>query len=103
MKIKTGDTVQIITGADKGKKGKVLRVFLKKERVIVEGANMVKRHKKATSRGQEQGIIDKPASIHVSNVMIVDGSTKVPTRVGFDKGEKGKKRVTKKTGKPVDK
>lgn len=103
MKIKTGDTVQIITGAHKGTKGKVLRVLVQEERVIIEGANMVKRHKKATRRGQEQGIIEKPAPIHVSNVMLVDASTKIPTRVGFDKDESGKKRVAKKTKKTVDK
>lgn len=103
MKIKTGDTVQIITGAHKGTKGKVLRVLVSEDRVIVEGTNMVKRHKKATTRGQEQGIIEKPAPIHVSNVMLLDASTKLPTRVGFEKDEKGKKRVTKKTRKPVDK
>lgn len=103
MKIKTGDTVQIITGAHKGTKGKVLRVLVKEDRVVVEGANMVKRHKKATRRGQEQGIIEKPAPIHISNVMFVDASTKVPTRVGFDKSESGKKRVTKKTRKTIDK
>ncbi len=103
MKIKAGDTVQIIAGKDKGKSGKVLKSFPKEERVLVEGANIVKRHKRARQRGQEHGILQKPAPLHVSNVMIVDPASKVRTRVANDATTEKKKRVSKKTRKSVDK
>ena len=69
MKIKRGDTVKIITGRDRGKQGKVVRVLPSKQRLMVEGLNLVKRHVKARSQKQKGGIIEKEAGIHVSNVM----------------------------------
>ena len=68
MKIKRGDMVRIITGRDRGKEGKVIKVMPSKERVLVEGLNLVKRHVKARSQKQKGGIIEKEAGLHVSNV-----------------------------------
>lgn len=68
MKIKRGDTVKVLVGRDRGKEGKVVRVLPAKQRVMVEGVNLVKRHVKARSQKQKGGIIEKEASIHVSNV-----------------------------------
>ena len=84
MKIKKGDTVQVLTGKDKGSTGKVIAVYRETERVLVEGVNRVTRHTKAgqTARGsQTGGLVVQEAPIHVSNVMIVDSSDKRPTRV----------------------
>ena len=84
MKIKKGDTVQVLTGKDKGSTGKVIAVYRETERVLVEGVNRVTRHTKAgqTARGsQTGGLVVQEAPIHVSNVMIVDSSDKKPTRV----------------------
>ena len=101
MKIKKGDTVQIITGKDRGKQGKVVRVIPDEERVVVEGINIAKRHRRAQQQGQESGIVEKPAPIHVSNVMLLDPTTKVPTRVGYQiEGDK-KIRISKKTHKEI--
>ncbi len=83
-KIKSGDLVQVISGADKGKQGKVLRVIPKENRVIVEGVKIVIKHNKANPMTGVAGGIEKvEAPIHVSNVAIVDPETKKPTRVGF--------------------
>ena len=68
MKIKRGDTVKVLVGRDRGKEGKVVRVIPSKQRVLVEGVNLMKRHVKARSQKQKGGIIEKEASIHVSNV-----------------------------------
>jgi len=68
MKIKRGDTVKVLVGRDRGKEGKVVRVLPAKQRVMVEGVNLVKRHVKARSQKQKGGIVEKEASIHVSNV-----------------------------------
>ena len=84
MKIKKGDTVQVLAGKDKGSTGKVIAVYRETERVLVEGVNRVTRHTKAgqTARGsQTGGLVVQEAPIHVSNVMIVDSSDKKPTRV----------------------
>jgi len=81
MHVKTGDTVVVIAGKEKGKEGKVKAALPKKNRVVVEGVNMVKKHQKPTPTNPQGGIIEKEASIHVSNVMIVDPETKKPTRV----------------------
>lgn len=71
MKIKKGNTVMVISGKDKGKKGEVLRVIPKENRVVVDGVGIVKRHVKKTSRGQSGRIVERPASIHASNVALV--------------------------------
>jgi large subunit ribosomal protein L24 len=82
-RIRSGDTVVVLSGKDKGKSGKVREVLPKEDRVIVEGINLVKRHTKARGPGQPGGIIEKEAALHVSNVAIADPSTGKPTRVGF--------------------
>ncbi len=81
MPITRGDNVRVLRGEDKGKEGKVLRVFTKTGRVTVEGVNIVKRHRKARSAEEESAIIDMPAPIHHSNLMLLDPKSGAPTRV----------------------
>jgi large subunit ribosomal protein L24 len=101
MHIKKGDTVVVITGKDKGKKGKVLKAMPKQDRVIVEGINIQTKHQKQTRTAQSE-IKHQEGSIHISNVMFYDAKTKAPTRVGY-KIENGKKvRISKKTGAVID-
>ncbi|MGY3778350.1 50S ribosomal protein L24 [Isobaculum melis] len=103
MYVKTGDKVKIISGKDKGKEGIVLKAFPKKDRVVVEGMNMMKKHQKPNTANPQGGILTIEAPIHVSNVMLIDPKTGEPTRVGY-KVEDGKKvRVSKKTGEVLDK
>ncbi len=78
--VTTGDTVKVVRGDDKGHVGKVLRVYRKTGRVVVEGANIVKRHRKARNAEEQGGIVDFPAPIHASNVMLLDPKTDAPTR-----------------------
>jgi large subunit ribosomal protein L24 len=82
MKIRKNDTVMIIAGNDSGKTGKVLKVFPKKSRIIIEGINMRKRHTKPSQKNPQGGILEKEAPIHVSNVMILDPKSNEPTRIG---------------------
>lgn len=100
-KIKKGDTVQIMTGKDRGNTGKVLQVYPKRERVLVEGLNMVKKHRRG-GQGQEAGIVEMEAPLHISNVQIVDPSDGKPCRVGFDIKDGVKKRVSRRTGSVLD-
>ena len=105
LKIKKGDTVYVNAGNDKGKTGKVLTVLKDKDRVIVEGINLVSRHTKPNSKQPQGGIIKQEAGIHISNVNLLDPSSTaakpVPTRVGY-KLEGGKKvRVAKKSGQEI--
>ena len=102
MKIKKGDKVLVTTGRDKGKKGEVLRVEPRKDRVIVQGVNLVKRHTRPT-QVNPGGIIEKEASIHVSNVAHIDPKSDAPTRVGFrvDEGDR-KVRYAKRSGAAID-
>lgn len=98
MHVKKGDKVIVITGKDKGKTGTVIEALPKKDRVVVEGVNMIKKHQKPTQMNPEGGIEEREAAIHVSNVMLLDPKTNKPTRVGY-KVEDGKKvRVAKKSG-----
>jgi large subunit ribosomal protein L24 len=93
LKVKKGDTVQVITGKDRGVKGRVLRAYPENERVLVEGANRIKKHTKVTqtSRGaQAGGIIVQEASIHVSNVMVVCPNCDKPSRMGSRRDENGR-------------
>ena len=99
MPITKGDTVRIVRGDEKGKEGKVLRVLPKKGRVVVEGINIVKRHKKPRSADEPGGIIDFPAPIHHSNVMLLDPKSGEPTRVKVRVAEDGtKERLSAKSG-----
>ena len=101
-KIKKNDDVIVISGRDKGKKGSVLLVLPKKDRVIVQGVNMVKRHTRATA-GQSGGIVEKELPIHVSNIAIVVPDGGKATRVGFRILEDGRKvRVAKRSGEMID-
>src|SRR3569833_65677 len=106
MKIKKGDTVQVLTGKDRGLRGKVLEAYPKDERVLVEGANRGKKHTKqqTSQRGsQTGGIITTEAAIHVSNVAIVHPKTGKPGRVGYRLAAAGKKvRVLRSGGEEVD-
>ena len=101
MKIKKGDTVQIISGNDSGKSGRVIKVFPLKRKVIVEGLNMVKKHTRPTQENQQGGIMEKEAAIHVSNVMFLVGEK--PTRIGYKILKDGKKvKFAKKTGEVIN-
>jgi large subunit ribosomal protein L24 len=104
VKVKKGDTVVVIAGRDKGAKGKVITAIPKRQRVIVQGVNQVKKHTRVTttSRGaQAGGIITQEAAIHVSNVMVVDSDGK-PARVGYRRDEDGRKvRISRRTGKDI--
>ncbi|MTD32238.1 50S ribosomal protein L24 [Planomicrobium sp. YIM 101495] len=103
MHVKKGDKVMVISGKDKGKTGVVLTAFPKKDRVLVEGINIVKKHSKPNQANPQGGIVSQEAAIHVSNVMLLDPKSGEPTRVGY-KVEDGKKvRVAKKSGEILDK
>ena len=91
MKIRKNDTVQVATGKDKGKKGKVRFAYPKDEKVIVEGINYIKRHTKAKRQVRQAGIIELEAPIHISNLMLLCNKCNKPTRVGFSFLEDGKK------------
>ncbi len=97
MKIKKNDMVIVISGADKGKTGKVLQVIPERTRVIVEGINFVKRHTKARGQGEQGGILEKEASLHISNVQLLYNDE--PTKIGYQTLADGKKvRVARRTG-----
>ena len=83
MKVLKNDTVLIVTGNDRGKKGKVLKVFPKKNRIIVEGVNFIKRHTRPSQKAPQGGIMEKESSIQVSNVMVICNKCGEPTRVGY--------------------
>jgi large subunit ribosomal protein L24 len=104
MKVKKGDTVVVISGKDKGAKGKVIQAYPDSQRILVEGVNRIKKHTKVTQtqRGaQSGGIVTQEASIHASNVMVVDSDGK-PTRVGYRENDEGKRvRVSKRNGKDI--
>ena len=101
-KIRKGDRVVILSGRDKGRSGAVLKVLPKEERVLVEGLNIVHRHTRPTQADPKGGIKDKEASLHLSNVALVDPKTGGPTRVGF-RVEDGKKvRFAKKSGEVIN-
>jgi large subunit ribosomal protein L24 len=108
MKIRRDDTVRIIAGKDKGRTGRVLRVDPKKDKVYVEGANIIKRHTRPrtlrdTQRSQELGgIVEKEGPIHVSNVMLVDMESNEPTRVRITRDDGRRRRISKKSGKEID-
>ncbi|MBP8272933.1 MAG: 50S ribosomal protein L24 [Acidobacteria bacterium] len=105
MKIRKNDQVVVIAGRDRSKKGRVLSVDPAKRRVIVEGVGMIKRHTKPNpQKGVKGGIVEREASIHVSNVMLVDPDTSAPTRVGYTLHDDGsKQRISRKSGSVVDK
>lgn len=97
-KIKKGDTVVVITGSDKGKQGKVLRVLVDKNRVVVEGVNRLWKHVRPSQRYPQGGRIQKDAPIHVSNVQLLDPQSGKGTRVRFEERDGVKHRVAVKSG-----
>ena len=102
-RIKKGDTVVVITGADKGKRGEVLQVRPKDERAVVKGVNIAKKHTKAQGMGQPGGIIEKEATIHLSNLSLVDPQTNKPTRIGFRVLDDGRKvRIARPSGAVIE-
>jgi large subunit ribosomal protein L24 len=100
-KIKKGDRVVVLTGKDKGREGRVLKVFPKDERVLVEGLNIVQRHTRPSQADPEGGVKNKEAPLHLSNVAFVDSQGK-PTRVGFRMEGEKKVRFAKTTGEAIN-
>lgn len=103
LRIRKNDTVQVIAGKDKGKRGKVLRVVTDTDRVIVEGINVAKRHMRPTPQNPQGGIVEKEMPVDVSNVMIVDPKTDKPTRIRMGQNKDGKKiRIAARSGAELD-
>jgi large subunit ribosomal protein L24 len=104
LKIRRDDEVVVISGKDRGKTGKVLRVDPANQRVYVEGLNLVKRHQKPTPQrpNAEAGVIEREGPIHISNVMLLDPKTNKPTRVGITREGGVRRRVAKRSGQQID-
>ena len=103
-RIRKGDTVVVITGSDKGKRGEVLSVMPKDDRAVVQGVNIAKRHTKPSATNQQGGIVEREATIHLSNLALVDPQTNKPTRVGFRTLDDGRKvRVARPSGAVIEK
>ena len=103
MKLRVGDTVQVIAGSDKGKTGEIIQILRKEDRVIVEGVNMVTKHIKPSQTDPEGGIVTREAPIHVSNVAYYDSKAKETVKIGYSIVDGVKVRINKKTGKALDK
>ncbi len=102
-KIRKGDRVQVLAGRDKGRRGEVLAVMPKENRVVVSGVNVVKRHQAPSAANAEGGIIEKEAPIHISNVAHIDPKDDKPTRIGVKILDDGRKvRVAKRSGEVID-
>ena len=102
LKIKKNDTVVVLTGEDKGKTGKVLKVLVDKQRAIVEGVNMVNKSTKPSAKNPQGGFVKQEASIHISNISLIDPKSGKPTRVDMKVNEEGKKvGVAKKSGEEI--
>ena len=101
LKVKKGDRVTVITGRDKGKTGEILKVLREENRVVVQGVNIVKRHQRQTM-AQQGGVIEKEASIHVSNVAHIDPKTSKPTRIGYRMDGERKIRFSRRSGEKID-
>ena len=91
MKIRKDDTVLVIAGKDKGKKGKVRFAYPKEQRILIEGVNFIKKHSRAKGAARQAGIIDLEAPIHVSKVMLLCDKCSKPSRIGFEKLEDGRR------------
>ena len=102
LHVTKGDTVRVMRGDDKGKEGKVLRIYLKTGRVLVEGINIVKKHRKARTAEEQSGIIESPAPVASSNLMLLDSKTGEPTRTKARIDTDGtKERVGARSGEPI--
>ena len=95
-KLKTGDTVRVIAGDHKGSEGKIMKLFFEKDKAIVEGVNLVKRHTKPNAQNPQGGIVEKEATIHISNLSLItaEGDT---TRIGYQMNGDNKERISRKT------
>ena len=103
LKIRRDDQVLVISGKDRGKTGRVIEVDPKKERVFVEGLNIVKRHQRPRPGSTDPGgVIEKPGPIHISNVMLIDPSDSKPTKVGIVREDGVRRRVARRTGNKLD-
>lgn len=106
MKIKTGDKVKVLVGKDKGKTGKVIQVFVNDQKgqiyVVVENVNILKKNMRPRKEGEKGRIIELPAPINISNVMLIDPKSNKPTRIGYKLEGKEKKRVAKVSGEYID-
>ncbi|HAV43103.1 TPA: 50S ribosomal protein L24 [bacterium] len=104
LRVRKGDRVFLITGKDKGKSGKVLKVFPLRDRILIEGLNQVKRHTRPSRKNPQGGIIEKELPLHISNVMLVCPNCNKPTRIGRTFLKDGTKiRICRKCQEPVDK
>ncbi|MBU4556459.1 MAG: 50S ribosomal protein L24 [Actinobacteria bacterium] len=103
MTIRKGDKVKVITGKDKGKESRVLRVYPEKQRLVVEHVNMIKKAQRPTNKQPQGGILEVEGTIHVSNVMLLCPSCSQPTRVARRRDEGTRVRVCKKCGNDIDK
>lgn len=101
LKIRTGDTVRIIAGDHKGTEGKVMRVDIKKNKAVVEGANMVSKHEKPSAKNPQGGIVQKEAPLHISNLSLIDAKSGDATRVGYDMRDGKKVRFAKKSNEVI--
>jgi len=102
--VRKGDTVIVVAGKDRGKRGRVLRVIPEASRVVIERINMIKKHQRPTQKLRQGGIIEREGPIHLSNVMLVDPTSDRPTRIGMRALADGKKvRVARKSGEIIDK
>ena len=103
LHVKKDDTVFVISGKDKGKKGRVIASYPRENRVLIEGINMVKKHAKPSQENPRGGILDQEAPIHVSNVMLIDPKSGQPTRIGYKVLENGSKvRIARRSGEQID-
>jgi large subunit ribosomal protein L24 len=102
-RIRKGDVVVVITGAEKGRRGEVLRIYPRANRALVQGVNVVTKHTKPRGMAQPGGIVEEEATIHLSNLKLIDPKTERPTKVGFRMLEDGRKvRVAKATGQVIE-
>ena len=103
LHVKKDDNIIVISGKDKGKKGRIIAAYPRENRVLVEGVNMVKRHTRPNPTNQQGGIIEREAPIHVSNVMHIDPKSGKATRIGYKVLENGTKvRIAKRSGEMID-
>ena len=102
LHVNTGDTVRVVRGDDKGKEGKIIRVYTKTGRVTIEGVNIVKKHRRARTADEQSGIVDFPAPMHASNVMLIDPKSGAPTRTRRQIDDDGtKERIAVKSGESI--
>ncbi len=101
MKIKKGDNVKVISGKDRGKSGKVLKVFLARNAVIVEGINVRKKHTRSKKQGQKGQVIQMPMPVHLSNIMLICSTCNKPRRAGYKIFDNKKTRICKKCGSEI--